>query len=73
MMEKLTNQTIKHILGDISKDIKNLTEIATKTNGRVSDLEMLRNRVVGALAVVTMILIPIILQYISKITFAYFK
>ena len=73
MSEKLTNQTIRHILGDISKDIKNLTEIATKTNGRVRDLEMWRNRVVGALAVVTMLLIPIILQYVSKIAIANFK
>ena len=72
-MEKLTNQTIKHILGDISKDIKNLTEIATKTNDRVRDLEMWRNRMVGALAIITMFLVPIFLQYISKITFAYFK
>ena len=73
MSEKLTNQTIRHILGDISKDIKNLTEIAMKTNGRVRDLEMWRNRVVGALAVVTMLLIPIILQYVSKIAIAYSK
>lgn len=73
MSEKLTNQTIKHILGDIHKDIKNLTEISTKTNGRLTRLEQWRSYIAGAMAVVIMLLVPIVLQYIAKFALANFK
>lgn len=73
MAEKLSEQTIRHILGDIHKDIKGLTEIATKTNGRLTKLEMWRSYIAGAMAVVTILLIPVVLQYISKLALAYFK
>ena len=72
-MEKLTNQTIRHILGDIHKDIKNLTEIATKTNGRIKSLEIWRARIAGALIIIGMILVPLVGQLLAKVVQAYSK
>lgn len=84
MTEKLTNQTIRHIFKDIKEEIKKMDDshgekfkeimdCVKLTNGRVKDLEMWRNRVVGALAVITMLLVPVLLQYVSKVTLAFFK
>lgn len=73
MSEKLTNQTIRHILGDIHQDIKNLTEIATKTNGRIKSLEIWRARIAGALLIISVMLVPIVGQFLTKIVSAYFK
>ena len=72
-MEKLNNQTIRHILGDISRDIKELKEIAKLTNGRIKSLEIWRARLAGGLTVIILLLVPLVIQYISKITLAYFK
>ncbi|MEK9208039.1 MAG: hypothetical protein AAB922_06125 [Patescibacteria group bacterium] len=66
-------ETIYHILGDLSKDIKEVKEIATLTNGRIKSLEIWRARLAGGMAVIIMILIPIAIQYISKIALAYYK
>ena len=73
MMEKLSEQTIRHILGDIHQDVKNLTSIATKTNGRLTKLELWRSYVSGAMAVIILLLIPVVIQYLSKFALAYFK
>ena len=73
MTEKLTNQTIKHILGDIHQDIKEIKEMATKTNGRIKSLEIWRARIAGALIIISLILAPIVAQFATKIVWAYFK
>jgi len=73
MPEKLTNQTIRHILKDIHQEVRELKEIAIKTNGRIKSLEIWRARILGGLSVITLILIPIVIQYLSKITLAFFS
>jgi len=73
MSEKLTNQTIRHILSDIHQDIKDLVEIATKTNGRIKSLELWRARIAGGLAVIVLLLVPLVIQFISRVAIAYFK
>jgi hypothetical protein len=73
MPEKLSQQTIKHILKDIQTDVKELKELAKITNGRIKSLELWRARILGGIAVITMFLVPIILQYLSKFVSAYFN
>lgn len=72
-MEKLTNQTLRHILSDIHKDVKSLTEIATKTNGRLTKLELWKSYMQGGLAVIILLLIPIVLKFATEWVSAYFK
>ena len=72
-MEKLNNQTIRHILGDIHKDIKELKEIAKLTNGRIKSLEKWKSYTQGALSVIILLLVPIVIQYISRVALAYFR
>ena len=72
-MEKLTNQTTRHILSDIGKDIKELKEIAKQTNGRIKSLEIWRARIAGALIVISLILTPIVAQFAARAVLAYFK
>ena len=66
-------ETIHHILEDLSKDIKELKDIATLTNGRIKNLELWRARLAGSMAVIIMILIPIVIQYLAKAVEAYYK
>lgn len=72
-METLNDQTLKHILNDIGKDVRELKEIAIKTNGRIKLLELWRARLAGGMAVIILLLAPIAIQYLSKIAIAYFK
>ena len=73
MLEKLASQTIKHILQDIHSDIKEIKAHAISTNDRVRSLELWRARLAGSIAVIILLLVPIVLQFVSKIVFAYFK
>ena len=73
MPEKLSNQTIRHILKDIHQEVKELKEIAAKTNGRIRLLELWRARLAGSIAVIILLLVPIFLQYVSKLAWSYFK
>jgi len=76
----MNNEVLKHLLQDIHKDIKNLkdvdiknlTDLAVKTNGRLSNLEAWRNRMVGAITIIGIILIPIVGQLMAKVVMAYF-
>ena len=72
-MENLNNQTIKHIFEDISKDLKELKELAKQTNGRIKSLEIWRARLAGGLAVIILLLVPIVIQYLAKAVEAYYK
>mgnify|MGYP001601220359 CR=1 FL=1 len=73
MTEKLNNQTLRHILADISKDVKGLTEIAMKTNGRLTNLELWRSYLSGGMAVIIILLIPIVVKFATQWVSAYFK
>lgn len=72
-MEKLNNQTIRHILNDIKSELKELKEIATKTNGRLTKLELWRSYIAGAMAVVILLLIPLVLKFATQWVSAYFQ
>lgn len=72
-MEKLNNQTIRHVLGDIHTELKELKEIAQKTNSRITRLELWRSYIAGAMAVIILILIPILLKFTTQWLSAYFK
>lgn len=48
-----SNREIKLMLSEIHKDIKSIIEQTTKTNGRVTSLELWRSYIVGSLAVLT--------------------
>ncbi|MEK9207498.1 MAG: hypothetical protein AAB922_03390 [Patescibacteria group bacterium] len=72
-MEKLNNQTIRHILKDIQNELKELKEIAMKTNGRLTRLELWRSRLGGAMAVIILLLVPILLKFATQWVSAYFK
>lgn len=71
MSEKLTNQLIQHMFNDLKKDIGELTKIASATNGRVKSLEIWRARIAGAIAVISLILVPVAVQYITKLAQAW--
>ncbi len=73
MNEKLTNQTIRHILKDIQSEVKEIKGFVSLTNGRVRSLELWRARILGALAIISLVLLPIIGQYLTKIAIGYFK
>ncbi len=83
MTEKLSNQTIRHILEDIRGSIqaikdghgKELGEIkiqVSATNGRVKALELWRSYVAGAMGVIILLLVPIVLKFIPDIIRAFF-
>ena len=72
-MEKLNNQTIRHILKDIQNELKELKEIVTKTNGRLTKLELWKSYMQGGLAVIILLLIPIVLKFATEWVSAYFK
>lgn len=65
-----SKELIEHKLRDIHEDIKNLTTLAVKTNGRISALERWRSYMAGAVSVIVLLLIPIVIQYISKVVYA---
>ena len=72
-MEKLNSQTLQHILEDIKNELIELKELATKTNGRLTQLELWKNRIQGGMAVIILLLVPIVIQYLAKAVEAYFK
>ena len=58
----------------LNKDIKHIKETVTrieaqviKTNGRVSALERWRSYLLGACAVLTMLLVPVIIYAVTKL------
>jgi len=60
-----TNREIKLMLSEIHKDIKAIIEQTTKTNGRVTSLELWRSYIVGSLAVIVF-LGTIAINYLLK-------
>ena len=61
---------IAHKLKDIHDDIKELKGLAIKTNGRISALERWRSFIAGAVSVIILLLVPIVIQYVSKVVYA---
>ena len=72
-MEKLNSQTLQHILEDIKNELIELKELAMKTNGRLTKLELWRSYLSGGMAVVILLLIPLVLKFATQWVSAYFK
>jgi hypothetical protein len=73
MSDKLHDQTIRLLFDDIKVELVELKKIALNTNGRVKSLEIWRARIAGALAIISIVLIPIVGQWVTKVAQAYFK
>ena len=71
--EKLTNQVIRYMFNDIKKDLIDILDHVSKTNGRVKQLEIWRARILGALTIISLIVVPVIIQALAKQVAAYFK
>ena len=69
--DKLTNQVIKLMFEDLKKDFSEVKTLVSATNGRVKKLELWRSYLTGGMSVITLLLIPIIIQYLSKIVLAW--
>jgi len=76
-MTKLSIETIKHILDDIQADIKDVKsesrEYFKVSNGRIKKLELWQARIMGAIMIIGIVLIPVISQWVAKIAVAYFQ
>ena len=69
--EKLSSQTIKVMFDDIKVDLVEIKAHVTNTNGRVKKLELWRSYIAGGISVVILLLIPVVLQYVTKIVLAW--
>lgn len=69
-MEEISNQTLHEILKRVEDKVDGVSLKADKTNGNVKDLQLWKARMVGAWAVlsiiVTGILIPLTLNYLNQ-------
>lgn len=54
------NREIRDFFDDIRKTLDRIEKQTIKTNGRVSSLENWRSYTVGAMAVITLIIVPIL-------------
>lgn len=66
MMEEPTNKELMHYIKDIRQTVSDIKEQTIKTNGRVSSLEVWKGVMIGGLAVITVMIVPLILNLLSK-------
>jgi len=68
ILEKI--EALKELIGERfrnnDKDHKAILEQTCKTNGRVTNLEVWKNRVMGALVITNCILVPVLLMFIAE-------
>ena len=69
MDDPYSNREIKEFFNEIKKDLNDIKTQTTKTNGRVSSLEQWKAYTTGAVAVLTLVVLPVLgylaLQVIS--------
>lgn len=74
MNDDPTNKELMHLIKDLrDRDLKaiddKVTEIkmqTTKTNGRVSSLEIWRGIMIGGIAVISILVVPLLLNLLKK-------
>lgn len=66
-METMSQEIITHTLKDIQSDVKEIKLQTTRTNGRVTALENSKAYFLGALGIITMIVVPIFLYMLYNI------
>lgn len=66
-METPTNKELNKDIKHIKETVMRIEKQVIKTNGRVSALEMWRSYLLGACAVMTLLLVPIIIYAVTKI------
>lgn len=72
-MEKLSNQTIKMLFNELKDDIKGIREYIENNSKEIDALKLWKSYVSGAMAVIILLLVPVVLQYIKEVAEAYFK
>lgn len=63
--EDYSNREIDRMFLEIQDSLKRIEDQTTKTNGRVSSLESWRQYTLGALAVITLLVIPTIVYFLN--------
>lgn len=65
-MPEPTNGELALMIGNVAKDVSEIKEQTTKTNGRVTVLEKWKNLLTGGLIFMNIILVPIFLAVVIK-------
>lgn len=66
MSEPYKNREIDERHNQIISRLDNIKDQVEETNGRVTNLEMWRNRIIGAIAIVTTLMVPVFLEVLMK-------
>ena len=66
-MNEPTNKELNKDIRHIKETVIRIEAQVIKTNGRVSALEMWRSYLLGACAVMTLLLVPIIIYAVTKL------
>lgn len=66
-METPTNKKLNKDIKHIKETVGRIEAQVIKTNGRVSALERWRSYLLGACAVLTMLLVPVIIYAVTKL------
>lgn len=61
-----TNETLEEMIKAVHSDVKEIKTQTQKTNGRVSNLEMWKAKITGALIITDILLIPIVIALVIK-------
>lgn len=66
MNEEPTNRELLHYIKDIKQDVADIKIQTTRTNGRVGSLETWRGVMIGGIAVITVLIVPLILNLLKQ-------
>jgi len=64
-MAEITKETLDEIIKRIDENVHDIKIQTIKTNGRVTDIEKWKARVMGALIIMNLIIIPVLIKCID--------
>jgi len=67
MNEEYSNRELDRMFKEIQDTLQRIETQTSRTNGRVTRLEMWRQYILGALAIISMVVIPIVLYLANQI------